>query len=256
MTGTRPDIVSVTLILLLTILFISASPKANSRELSIGFTYDIPPYIIDNASKGIEIDIVRKALEYKGHIFKPEQFSYSELDFVVTKNGLDGAATVQGKRDGTYYSDNYIAFRNYAFTKKESKLNINNISDLKGRSIVAWQGAYKELGPQFESFFSPNTDHPKTKYREIANQSKQVEMFWNNEADVIVIDEYIMIWFTRHLPKSIGSVDDLVYHIIFGEKTQFRVSFKDKAIRDDFNEGLKFLHSNGIYKKILNKYLQ
>jgi len=88
------------------------------------------------------------------------------------------------------------------------------------------------------------------KYVEIPDQAKQVEMFWNNEAEVIVIDESIMIWFTKNLPNKTGPVEELAYYNIFGDKTEFRVSFKDQKIRDDFNEGLKYIREKGIYQQI------
>ncbi|NIP37847.1 MAG: hypothetical protein GWO07_02205 [Candidatus Dadabacteria bacterium] len=63
---------------------------------------------------------------------------------------------MQKEDDGTFYSDYFIWFKNYAFTKKVAGISINSISDLKGLSIVAWQNAYKDLGPEFEALFSPD----------------------------------------------------------------------------------------------------
>lgn len=248
--------IQITTCVLFTFLLITTTVYSDEKNLVIGLTYDIPPYIIDHASYGIELDVIRDVLKYKGYTFKTRQFSYGQLEKVVTKDGLDGAGPVNKKDDGTYYSDYFIAFKNYAFTRKGSDLKINSISDLKGKSIVAWQNAYKDLGPEFESLFSPKASSPDKKYREIADQAKQVEMFWNGEADLIVIDEYIMIWFTNHLDNHTGSVDDLVYHNIFSDKTQFRLSFKKEDIRNDFNEGLKYIRDNGIYQQILDKYLK
>lgn len=250
------SLLQITSCALFTFLLLTTTNYSDDKDLVIGLTYDIPPYIIDHASYGIEIDVIREALKYKGYSFKTKQYSYGQLTDVVTKVGLDGAGPVEKKDDGTYYSDYFIAFKNFAFTKKVSKLQINSIGDLKGKSIVAWQNAYRDLGPEFESLFSPNATSPDKNYREIADQAKQVEMFWNGEADVIVIDEYIMIWFTNHLDNHSGSVDDLVYHNIFSDKTQFRLSFKKEEIRNDFNEGLKNIHDNGIYQQILDKYLK
>ena len=42
--------------------------------------------------------------------------------------------------------------------------------------VLAWQNAYLDLGDEFKALFSPKSPHRK-KYREIANQNKQVEMF-------------------------------------------------------------------------------
>ncbi len=59
-----------------TFVFIAllAHPLAQARELVIGFAYDIPPYITKDATGGMEIDIVREALNVKGHTFSPKQY--------------------------------------------------------------------------------------------------------------------------------------------------------------------------------------
>lgn len=257
MTGEYSILITIKFCITFLLLSSVTSPLANAKELLIGFTYDIPPYIAEKATSGLEIEIAREALNHKEHTFKPKQYSYSQLDVAVTQKGMDAAAAVQKKDDGTFYSDNFIAFKNYAFTKKNSGITINGIADLKGKTIVAWQDAYRELGPEFETLFSPTVEMPYIKkYVEIPDQAKQVEMFWNNEAEVIVIDESIMIWFTKNLPNKTGPVEELAYYNIFGDKTEFRVSFKDQKIRDDFNEGLKYIREKGTYQQIFDKYLK
>ncbi len=238
-------------------ILLTFNNMTQAKELVIGFTYDIPPYITKDAGGGMEIDIVRQALKVKGHTFSVKQYSYEQLDHVIKKDGLDAAACVQKSDDGTYYSDNFIWFKNYAFTKKGSGIKIDSISDLKGKSIVAWENAYEDLGPDFEALFSPDVKEPyRDKYKEIPNQKNQVEMFWNGEADVIVIDESILLWFTKHSSTKNAKVSNIVYHNIFGDKTEFRVSFKDKQMRDDFNAGLKHIREKGVYQKIMDKYLK
>jgi polar amino acid transport system substrate-binding protein len=233
------------------------SPKLQAAELTIAFSVDTPPYAMEKANSGIEIEIVRAALKHKGHSFKVRQMSYRQLDDAVTEKGMDAAATVLKKDDGTYYSENYIIFKNYAITRKSSGIKIDRVAVLKGKSIVAWENAYKDLGPEFESLFSPTVELPyRKKYREIADQAKQVEMFWKKEAEVIVIDKSVMLWFTKQLGEKVGTPEELVYHKIFPEKTEFRIGFKNKQIRDDFNAGLKQIRENGVYQKIYDKYLK
>ena len=136
-------------------------------------------------------------------------------------------------------------------------MKINRVADWKGKNIVDWQDADKDLGPEIESLFSPSVELPyKNKYKEIPDQAKQVAMFWNSEAEIIVIDESIMLWFTKHLPNKVGNIEDIVYHNIFGDKTYFRVRFNAHQVRDDFNEGLKYIHEKGIYQQIIDKYLK
>ena len=133
-----------------------ASPTATTaEELVIAFTLDTPPYVTDQAKSGISVDVVREALKRKGHTYRVEQMPYGQLADAVAR-GVDAAATVI-KTDGTYYSENYITFKNVAITKQTSGIQIHTIADLKDRSIVAWQNAYQDLGPSFRPCSRPTS---------------------------------------------------------------------------------------------------
>lgn len=107
------------------------------------------------------------------------QCSYKRLEIIVAKMGLDAAAAVRETDDGTYYSDNFIAFENYAITKKRSGIILDSISDLKGKSIITRQNAHRDLGEEFASLFSPDVKEPyMKKYYEIPVQKEQARMFW------------------------------------------------------------------------------
>ncbi|MFH1155082.1 MAG: transporter substrate-binding domain-containing protein [Pseudomonadota bacterium] len=229
---------------------------AQSRELAIAFSYDIPPFIIEDGTKGLEIDIVREALQYKGYTFHIIQCSYKRLQVAVSNMGLDAAAAVREADDGTFYSDSFIAFRNFAITKKKAGLVINSIADLKGKTIYTWQNAYNDLGEEFKALFSPEVTQPyREKYKEIPVQAKQVESFWKGRDDlVIIIDEAIFKWFTRQLSVDVDTTGELVYHNLFENTTTFQVNFKERQIRDDFNEGLNYIRAKGLYQEILNRY--
>jgi len=232
------------------------STLAFSKELVIAFSYDIPPFVIDKGTKGMEIDIVKEALKHKGHTFKIIQCSYKRLQIAVLKMGMDGAAGVRKMEDGTFYSNNFIVFKNFAITKKKAGVTINKISDLKDKNIYAWQNAYKDLGEDFKALFSPDVTAPyRKKYKEIPDQRNQVKSFWNGRGDrVIIIDEAIFKWFTKQLSTEIDTREELVFHKIFQSNTKFQVNFKELKFRDDFNEGLKYIQEKGIYQTILNLY--
>jgi len=233
------------------------TPNVRADQLVIAFSLDTPPYVMDHGKSGIEIDIVRTALKLKGYTFSIRQMTYGELADAVDTKDVDAAATVTKMNNGTFYSENYITFRNAAITKQNSGLKIDSIADLKGKSIVAWQNAYEDLGPEFQALFSPKIKAPyRKKYREIANQKQQVEMFWKGEAQVIVIGESVMQWFTKELANKVDTAQPLVYHWIFPPKTAFRISFKSAKVRDDFNVGLNEIRKSGAYKKICEKYLK
>jgi len=236
---------------------LASAESAQAEELVIAFSLDTPPYVMDEGKRGIEIDVVRAALDRRGYTFCVRQMPYGELaDAVVTK-GVDAAATVTKMENGTYYSENYITFHNVAITKKGSGLKINSIVDLKGKTIVAWQNAYEDLGPHFQALFSPDVQAPyREKYKEIADQKQQVAMFWKGEAEVIVIGKSVMQWFTKELAGDVDTSAPLAYHKIFPAKTPFRISFKRKQVRNDFNAGLNEIRKSGVYEKIYDEYLK
>lgn len=242
---------------LLALFALALASDTRAEELVIAFSLNTPPYVMDEAKSGIGPEIVRAALKPKGYTFTTRQMSYRKLADAVVKKGVDAATMVIKMDNGTYYSDKYITFRNCAITKKSSDIKIDTIADLKGKSIVAWENAYEVLGPEFQALFSPSVRAPyRKKYMEIADQKEQVEMFWKGEAEVIVIDESVMRYFTKELAGKIDVSQALDYHKIFPPKTHYRISFKSRQVRDDFNAGLEEIRLNGVEQEIYDKYLK
>jgi polar amino acid transport system substrate-binding protein len=241
---------------LLTLLACFLGWNSQAAELVIAFSLDDPPHVMDGAKAGIEIEIVRAALKETGYTFTTRQLPYGQLADAVVKGNVDAAATVISRDDGTFYSDNYITFHNVAITKKSSGIELKAVAELKGRSILAWENAWEALGPEFQVLFSPKVKEPyRKKYMEIADQKEQVEKFWSGKAEVIVIDESIMRWFSNELRHEVVQSQALEYHRIFSPNTEYRVSFKSEKVRNDFNEGLREIRSNGVYEGLYDKYL-
>jgi polar amino acid transport system substrate-binding protein len=96
----------------------------------------------------------------------------------------------------------------------------------------------------------------RQKYREIANQRQQVAMFWKGEAEVLVIDESVMKWFTKELANDVDTSAPLVYSHIFPAQTQFRISFKNQQVRDDFDAGFQEIRASGLVEEIYDRYLK
>ena len=98
--------------------------------------------------------------------------------------------------------------------------------------------------------FSPGSAERKS-YIELADQREQVRRFWQGEGNVIVIDRSILGYFSREMGHSMSEVD---LHSLFPGVTNFKVSFKDAAVRDSFNRGLTKLCQSGAYAELLDQY--
>lgn len=235
------------------------SDQVWSDELTIAFGQDKPPFVIGKTKTGLEIDIFREALEYKGHSMKVLHLPNRRLQrALIVEEEIDGVATVrQVPGDGLYYVEEFIHFHNYAITKTRDGLEINKVADLIGLSIVAWQNAYRDLGPEFESAFQPYPpEEYKNLYRELHSQESQNLMFWKNRAKVIVIDKTIFGWYRKQLGKEYDTTPKVTYHSIFSGKTYFQAAFKSEKLAKEFDEGLKHIKNTGRYNQLYNKYIK
>ncbi len=235
------------------------SHPATSKELDIAFGQSRPPYIYHELGiwRGIEIDIVRESLRYQGYSFKNEIHVVNKrLKKAVTTMGFDAAVSVQESDDGTYYSDSFITYKNIALSKKKDGIVINNTEDLTKYTTVAWQSAYLNLGPEYEKFFGPNTSKSHLeKYSEFGDQERQNAFFWLGRAQILIVDKYVFQWFRKKLASTYDTTEQIELHDIFPVETHYQVSFKDKILRDDFNQGLKHLKDTGKYQAIIQRYI-
>ena len=233
--------------------------SALGQDLVVAFGINRPPFVYQDKGKwiGFEIDIAKKALALKGHGIKSSSFfANKRLAIAVSQMNFDVGVTVQYQDDGSFYSDNFISYHNYAISKKRDKASIQSIQDLTRYSPVAWQNAYINLGSEFTRYFGPNAKGKYLEnYLEFVNQDNQNHYFWVGRADVIIIDKTIFLWHRKRLAGQFNTQQALVFHDIFDKATHFKVNFKDQAIRDDFNEALKLLRASGEYQAIIDRYL-
>lgn len=247
LTSARP--VRFAALLALVSLLAGCHAPTEKPQLTVAISSDIPPYVMQQAETGLEIDIVKQALP--AYTVQFIQMPYQDLQAAVPEGRAEVAVGVQHfDDDDVFYSDDFVTFENVAVTKQDSGLQIESVADLANYKVLTWQDAWQELGPEFERLFSPQSAQ-RANYVEIADQSEQVRMFWEAEADVIVIDRSIFGYFSAEMEHSL---DEVVVHSLFPVVTNFRVAFQDADLRDVFNQGLQELCESGDYPRLLRQY--
>jgi len=239
----------------------------HAQSLKVGVATYKAPFVFtsDGIAQGLEIDIVRSALNYKGHSINKILFmSYSRLQLSINKHYAHAlvGVTPPAVDDGTFYSDPYIAFENYAISFKDDHINLTQLEDIKAYSLVAWQHAYQHLGEIFSEIYAPDATIEHQQYSEFYNQQEQVAFFLRKRADIIVIDKNIFYWQLKSfladekMKRYHSNVKDkaFTFYSISAEPTELHVNFSDEQLKDDFNEGLKALHASGDYQRIVDKY--
>lgn len=217
-----------------------------SKEIKVALGDSLPPYIIPPSS-GLEYEIIYEVLELKGYKMKSIFVPFARLFKTVEQINYDAVATVKENdlSKGVYYSDEYIIYNNIAVSLND--FQINGVEDLKFKKIISFQNAAIYLGKEFEDVVKNNKN-----YSELANQEAQVASLMNGRTEVIIIDENIFRYYYQK-SKLFPQKPYKVYRIF--QPTPYKIAFKNKKIRDDFNQGLKLLKSSGRYDEIIDKYL-
>ncbi|BAE48990.1 ABC-type amino acid transport/signal transduction systems [Paramagnetospirillum magneticum AMB-1] len=224
---------------------------AEAREVTVGVGLSLSPYVIPEELRGMEYDIAKSALALEGHEMKPVFLPLGRVAKALDGGQMDAAMTQRpGTLTGLVYSDIYIVYRNYAITLASRQLNVDRLEDLSGKSVLAFQRATSYLGPEFKKVAEANQA-----YREEANQLIQPLLLYKGRVDVVVADRNIFDWFANQ-PEVRDKADisqPVTYHPLF-PPTEYRVAFRDVALRDAFNRGLARLRAEGEYDRIIARY--
>ena len=221
-------------------------------DLKVAFSFAKPPYVFAEKLedtydlRGIELELMAKSLAFKGHTFTPVYTTYERLNGTLLAKRVNAAATVRPELKEAFYSKEFVYFRNFAITHTDTR-PLKTMADLIGRSIVAWQGATKDLGPAFEA-----AAKQAGVYKEIPDQQRQVNLFLKQRVNTIVIDGAIFKFWARELGYD---PNKFVYNPLFGGKTTFVVGFNSERLRDDFDAGLDKLRATGEYNEIYRRYI-
>jgi len=209
-----------------------------------------PPYVLEKEKAGIEYDIVREALAYKGHRLIPKFMPQRRILHEYQRGLVEGIFSVRPFSDlKGFVSASTISYQNFAVTLDLNKFKISSLADLAGKTIIAFQNAKHFLGPEFVAAMEQTAS-----YMEARDQFSQVKMLFTERAEVAIADKAIIQYFARQVPMERRAGKNLVFHKIF-EPSKYHSAFWDKQIRDDFNEGLRHLRETGRYDEIFRKYL-
>jgi len=239
------------------LIFCLTPSRVFSSQVKLSVGLSVAPYVIeaknpDDKDSGFEVDIVREAFALEDY---KVQFIHQPLErtkISFKQKLVDGVLTIKKhypQVHGSFISDEYITYHNFAVSLTSQNLKIDSIADLKDKKIIGFQQAKFAFGKEFELMAEKNPG-----YKEIADQKHQIGMFLLKRTDVIVLDRRIFKYLQARL-KKIPTKQNVTFHKLF-DPSVFRIAFRKKKIRDVFNRGLKELRSSGRYEKIIQTYVK
>ncbi|SEL73342.1 amino acid ABC transporter substrate-binding protein, PAAT family [Colwellia chukchiensis] len=208
-----------------------------------------PPYVIEEARLGFEIELIRQVLINIGKapefIFTP----YGRSEKMLKLSGIDAVITVNEQMfpNNKNLSAPYISYQNVAISRKKQAIRLNQMADFANYSIASFQLAHKVLGPEFARAV---TQSPV--YMQVAEQKKQVELLLLNRVDVLVMDINIFLHYLREL-KAIKQQDSIRFHYIF-PLSPYRVAFKNQQDVSTFDQAMASFKQSIAYQELVAKY--
>lgn len=240
---------SVVLVVFISLNLVNATPIASTHiEMLAGLPK--PPFIIQENGSGLQLDLLREAF-----LTVDKQVSFIHTPMGRNLSGFerlqsDGIATIPANTSlpNMFVSKPYVTYQNVAVSLTAANLNITSAETLRDKNVIAFQNAKKFLDKEYQS-----TVCSSSKYREFADQKKQIAMLFSQRTDVIILDINIFKHFLAN-NKSAPFNQPYDIHYIFQEKA-YSAGFRDPQLRNVFDLGIERIKAQGTYQRVLDKYL-
>lgn len=236
-------------LLWLPLVVLLSAPQAHATPLNVLVGQNKPPYIRLETVSGYELELLREVVRRMGHeavfVFVPNSRIRGLLE-----SGNGDIATLQPNEPnepGLFFSQPYIRYQNIAVSRRRDELTLQHPADLAGKSVIAFQGATKVLGPDYRDSIAQNPA-----YQETVDQRAQVDMLLFGRTQVVVLDRNI---FTYHLQSATEPVEVSI-HTLFGS-TLYRAAFRDPVLQRSFDKALLSVLLDNWYQQLqLTHFLQ
>jgi polar amino acid transport system substrate-binding protein len=227
---------------------------APAAEVSMAFGEKIPPFCFPETDSGIELDVMREALAFRGHALKPHYYSFARIPVAFKAGEVDAAMTDLGEDMaswGAFYGNPAVIYDNVFITLRDRRLSITRPEDLRGLTVISFVGAAK----RYPEWLDPV--RKAGRYFEQNDQALQVLTLDRGRYDVVLSDRNIFKYFTQQLKlnRTFKPKPVVEHPFVKLNPMDYRPVFRDAAIRDDFNAGLKNLKDSGRFQAIYAKYL-
>jgi polar amino acid transport system substrate-binding protein len=222
--------------------------SAQGKPLVLAVGWNKPPYIMASENAGYELELIRQVLRRMGHQLDPVYVPFGRSADLLLRGHVDLALTMNERLSipSEQLSEVYIHYQNVAISLKSNSLEIQDVSDLRGHSIVAFQNASLLLGDQFSAAVSNSRS-----YVELPEQLNQVRMLLDNRTDVAVMDVNIFRYLASSLVAEPLSLVDI--HRIFAV-SDYRLGFNDRRLIPLFNRTLKAFMQSEAHAELLQQY--
>ncbi|PIP89265.1 MAG: hypothetical protein COW01_06995 [Bdellovibrionales bacterium CG12_big_fil_rev_8_21_14_0_65_38_15] len=212
----------------------------------------IPPYVMASEQPqwnlpGLQVEIVDAAFNEFSIKTSWQYMTNNRIVVQFVKPGIDAGLNIAFMNSGgaIFESEPIINYKNCVIGRSSIKESwLKNLNKLKILGHQRAQFIYQKI---FGSY-----DFKNKNYNEVTNQRTLAYHAVSHRADIVLSDALVLSYYAKKYFEAQYLVSDLVcLKVIQSPRT---LGFKTAKLRDQFNSGLKKIKSNGLYKKILDKY--
>ena len=238
------------------VILLCSGFMAQAKNIVVVFPQQIPPWVNNDGTGGIAVEIVKKSLAISGLNLVPHFVPFSRMSKAINEKYVHAVAMVEGRKvkGNFFYSDPTTKFTTSLISLSENKFVLSDIQELRGKRVLAFLDArnvFKDVGLLAKNNLN---------YEEMSNQQSQVAMLFKKRTDFILIDRNIFNYW-RNTLTYVNTSAALTFHdlpsissIVVESPTE--LVFKNVVLRDQFNTGLRQLRNSGEYLQIVNKHLR
>ncbi len=222
--------------------------KQEKKELVIGVG-NFEPFFMKDGS-GLFLDLLKELTalmpQYKVTF---QMMSNYRLHAEIDNGRIDVACNIfPAANINAWLSEPFFRFTDVAVTRNDKNIALSRIADMQHYRVIAYQGAVLLLGDEYKEMAAANPG-----YKEHHDVSATSKMLVLNRFDVRVGDINLFYHDLQKHPEL--SPDDFTIHYFWPDVFS-HLAFKDKALRDEFNQAINTLKSNGTWDRMYRQFRQ
>lgn len=227
------------------LLWLAIAFAATAEPLRVGMHLSAPWSFFNTKGErdGIEYQLLSRIFQRAGIAVDYEFHSYSRLLKQFADGKLDCASPVAIAIEGASYTQPYLPFQDVAVSLAERGLVLDNLLQLAGLRIVAYQQARQVLGPEFSQAVA------QANYIEIAKRELQLELLFNQRVDLVIGERRVL----QYLAAELSPQHTLKLHSLFAQQT-YPAACWQPDITAILDKGLQQMADSGELQQVLAQF--
>lgn len=217
--------------------------------ISIAARNDVLPYVTDNATNGLEIEIINTVFADTPYTPQFIQFPRMRMIQMFASKNIEGVLTQNNGLQGKgCITDWYIKHQNVGMTRSNRDIKLDGLQNISNLSIITFDGAREFIGPNFAS-----EARKSPRYIESSDQNIHVSLLYLGYFDLAIGDEWILKLAQLNQKHKSDNFQPLTTHRIL-PSTLYAARFHEQKVCEAFNASLARLRESGQYQAIVDRH--